>query len=545
MISCPNCGGNPRFDIGSQKLLCSSCGTLFDVETFPEEKTGAEMHSVAGEYAGDPDKMEVKVYTCSQCGGELMSMDTDATAFCSYCGSHQILEERLSLQERPKRIIPFKITKEDCKKEYEKRLKRSLFAPKELKDPAYIDEFRSIYMPYWYYDFKQKGNISLTGTTEHRSGDYKIIDSYKLSVDADNVYNGLTHDASTSFDDKMSESLAPFDTRQTVPFRTTYLSGFYADIPDVEKTTYYTETAAIAARDTISNMETISEFSRYSLKEMNDTQAINKTLTENTVSESAMFPVWFLSYRKDDRVAYAAINGQTGKMTADIPIDKTKYLIGVGVLAAIIWIVLQTFNIASLQGIMLAVIFGSLAGELIYGMIVYKLQEDIKNRAWESRMRERFLERQASKADPEEDAEKRGKKKKNKNVVQKETGALGIKGTIVFWLAMLLAAGVVMLFGWGWLIIAEPVVAAVYVQFGFDGTDLKRGKISNWALCIAIALGVLIWAFNPYIDILYYGSCVIMMVCVVWCFFDALFYYNQLMTRPLPQFNKKGGDDRA
>ena len=36
-----------------------------------------------------------------------------------------------------------------------------------------------------------------------------------------------------------------------------------------------------------------------------------------------------------------------------------------------------------------------------------------------------------------------------------------------------------------------------------------------------------------------------MMVCVVWCFFDALYYYNQLMTRPLPQFNKKGGDDRA
>ena len=550
MISCPNCGGNPRFDIKSQKLLCSSCGTFFDVESFPEEKTGAEMHSVAGEYTDEPEKMEVKVYTCSQCGGELMSMDTDATAFCSYCGSHQILEERLSLQERPKRIIPFKITKEDCKRAYANKLKRSLFAPRELKDPAYIDEFRSIYMPYWYYDFTQKGNIALTGTTEHRRGDYKIIDSYRLSVDADNVFNGLTHDASTSFDDKMSESLAPFNTRETVPFRTSYLSGFYADIPDVEKTTYYTETAAIAARDTISNIESMSEFTSYNVKEMNDTQAISRTLTENTVSESAMFPVWFLSYRKDDRVAYAAINGQTGKMTADIPIDKMKYLIGVGILALIIWLALQTFNIASLQGIMLAVIFGSLAGALIYGMIVHKLQEDIKNRAWESRMRERFLEKQAAKDNPpkEESGEgtgKKTKKKKNKKILEKENGALGLRGTVVVWLVMLAAAGAANLFGWGWLIIVEPVAAAFYVQLGFDGTELKRGQISNWALCISAVIGVLIWAINPYIDILYYGSCVLMMGCVVWCFFDALFYYNQLMTRPLPQFNKKGGDDRA
>ena len=113
MISCPNCGSNPRFDIATQKLLCPYCGSSFDVESFPEETSGATMQQVEGEYVGEPDKIQVTVYTCSQCGGELMSTDSDATAFCSYCGSHQILEERLSLQERPQRIIPFKITKEE------------------------------------------------------------------------------------------------------------------------------------------------------------------------------------------------------------------------------------------------------------------------------------------------------------------------------------------------------------------------------------------------------------------------------------------------
>ena len=550
MISCPNCGGNPRFDIASQKLLCSNCGSYFDVESFPEEQSGANMQTVSGEYTGEPGKMQVKIYTCSQCGGELMSMDTDATAFCSYCGSHQILEERLSMQERPKRIIPFKITKDDCKKAYEKRLKRSLFAPRELKDPAYIDEFRSIYMPYWYYDFSQKGNISLSATTESRSGNYKIIDSYKLSVDADNYYNGITHDASTSFDDKMSESLAPYDTRQTVPFSTSYLSGFYADIPDVEKTTYQLESAMVAARETLDRIGDFKEFSPYTMKEMNDIQTVDRTLTKASLVESAMLPVWFLSYRKDDRVAYAAINGQTGKMTADIPIDPKRYLLGVGIVAAVIWIILQTFNIASLRGIVLAVVFGAMAGTLVYGMILYKLQEDINNREWENHMRERFLKKKEkaenSEEDTEEDKEKKKRgRKKNSNIPVKSKGALGIMGTAIFWGVLLIAAGVTKLFDVEWLIAAEPVIAAAYVYLAFDDTHIKRGKISNFALCAATVIGTLVWFFNPYIDILYYGSCILMMAGVVWCFFDALYYYNQLMTRPLPQFNKKGGDDRA
>lgn len=41
-----------------------------------------------------------------------------------------------------------------------------------------------------------------------------------------------------------------------------------------------------------------------------------------------MFPVWFLSYRKKTVVAYATVNGQTGLVVADIPIDPKRYLLG-------------------------------------------------------------------------------------------------------------------------------------------------------------------------------------------------------------------------
>lgn len=560
MIHCPNCGANPKFDITSQRLLCPQCGSSFDVDSFPEESTGAGRHEMPGEYAGQPDKMQVTIYTCSQCGGELMSTDTDAAAFCSYCGAHQILEERLSVQERPKRIIPFAVTKEDCKKAYIRKLRRSLFAPKELKDPAYIEEFRGIYMPYWSYTFSQKGKITLDGTVEHREGDYKIIDSYGLSVDADNTFCGITHDASTTFDDTISESLAPFDVRKSVPFRTTYLSGFYADIPNLRKTVYRQESAAMAARDTVDRIKDIKDFKEYSFKDLNDVSAVSRTNTKVDSIESAMFPVWFLSYRKKDRVAYAAINGQTGKMTADIPIAPVRYLIGTAIVAAVIWLLLQTGNISSLRGTVLAVLFGAMAGSLVYGMVVHKLNENMKNREWENTLEdtaeENTVPEKTEKADnppsikKAANAKKKKRKKQRNNkketeILKKEKSSIGIFGTLLIWLILIGAAGVLILVDLRWVIIAEPLLAAAYVQFGFSENGPKRGRISNWALGISGALGALIWVINPYVDILYYGCCVLMMICVVWCFFDALYYYNQLMTRPLPQFEKKGGDDNA
>ncbi|WP_334298855.1 Trm112 family protein [Roseburia faecis] len=34
MLSCPNCGGNLKFDIPSQQLSCEHCHTLFDPYDF-------------------------------------------------------------------------------------------------------------------------------------------------------------------------------------------------------------------------------------------------------------------------------------------------------------------------------------------------------------------------------------------------------------------------------------------------------------------------------------------------------------------------------
>ena len=174
MYECPNCGGNLKFDIPTQQLACAYCGTQLDPYAIQKETDAAEQNY-----------FETTVYTCPQCAGEIISMDNEAASFCSFCGASTILSSRISKEKRPRFIIPFKKTKEDCKQAYAKKMRSAFFVPKELKNPEYIDGFRGIYMPYWTYQMTQKDSVILKGKKSYRKGDYIITDHYDLSGDLD------------------------------------------------------------------------------------------------------------------------------------------------------------------------------------------------------------------------------------------------------------------------------------------------------------------------------------------------------------------------
>ena len=72
MLSCPNCGGNLKFDIPSQQLSCEHCHTLFDPYDFDGKTSDAEESKT---FDGD---YEVTIFTCPQCGGEILSTDNAA-----------------------------------------------------------------------------------------------------------------------------------------------------------------------------------------------------------------------------------------------------------------------------------------------------------------------------------------------------------------------------------------------------------------------------------------------------------------------------------
>ena len=148
MYSCQNCSAALRFDPNTQRMICDHCGSSFEPSAVKDTDAAEE-----------EDVFEAHVFRCPQCGGEIVTYGEAAAGFCSYCGAPVMLESRISKLERPDYIIPFKVAKDRLKSIYKKYSAKAFFAPKEMKTPEYLENFRGIYMPYWVYFSDRKSVV--------------------------------------------------------------------------------------------------------------------------------------------------------------------------------------------------------------------------------------------------------------------------------------------------------------------------------------------------------------------------------------------------
>lgn len=320
MNACLNCGAELRFDIRSQCLLCPSCGTKEQPQTY----------SAFGDYAYESpsaaDQVDAILYSCPQCGGSIYTTSESVNGFCSYCGANVMLESRFVRMKAPRYVAPFRIDKEDCKQRYLEYAKKAFFAPDEFKDPKYLDRFRGIYMTYWGYNVDVEGFLYLDGIKEFNRLPYHITEFYKCMGWVHAEYRGIFYDASSSFEDHYSEQIAPFNYHAMVDFNPAYLSGFYADLPDLDYDVYE-ENAIAIGKDNLFHSPLLRRNYPDMKFDEGQKERFRETMdTRCSAVYTVFFPIWFLSYRRSDDVAYAVVNGQTGRLVSDLPIDKKKFI---------------------------------------------------------------------------------------------------------------------------------------------------------------------------------------------------------------------------
>lgn len=541
MYECPNCGGNLKFDIESQDLHCKACNTHMDPYSFSKEKDAEESQ----EY-------DVTIFTCPQCAGEIYSTDETAAAFCTFCGASTILDSRLTKEKRPKYILPFQKTKEDCKQAYFKTISRSWFAPEELKDPKYVDSFRGIYMPYWLYDMKINGRTAFPGTKSYRRGDYDITEHYNIEGDIDCEYNGISYDASAAFSDSISQRLAPFDTKKMKPFTPAFLSGFYADVADVDEE-IYRKSATDFVKERLSSYLREDKTMR-SYHAFNDVDKLKRYMNiAGQQEEAAMFPVWFMSYRKGNRVAYATVNGQTGKVVADLPVDPVKYVIGSAILTFFLFLLLNTFVFLRPISLLLLICLISAFTIWLYGRELRQIRW--KDEALDDagvQYKGSLKEKQFSQPKGNSSTEK------IKNAIKKNKQIYLVVGIIILFrvgldilttslnglLYMLDNPVLLRLFYLFFLMAAIGILLYYRKDYQYVMEEEKKiPLIAGSLVSICISIGILI--IKPAHDIYYYGAVIAALTAELVAVFDLIRHYNILVTRKLPQFDRKGGDDSA
>ena len=546
MYECPNCGGDLRFDIATKKLSCAFCNAKFDpYDDIKENK--AEEH----------EEYEVTVFTCPQCAGEIYSTDTTAAGFCSFCGAATVLESRLSKERKPKYIIPFIKTKENCKEEYRKRVKKAIYAPSELKDEKYIDSFRGIYMPYWVYDFEQKGEVMIYGDDSHRQGDYIIKDHYLIKGNLDAEFNGIPYDASSSFADDISQRLSPFDMKRAQGFTPSMLSGFYADTADVDKMLYENEAEEEVNEHTKEVVHQHPDIKMFSIKDSDNLSRQYHTTYKE--AQLAMLPVWFLSSRNKNRVVYATMNGQTGKIVADLPVDIKKYLIGSAFCTLPIFVLLELFFTVKPAMVLLLALAYCLVSAIVYN----KEMKDIirKEESLDDKGMLELKKKQAKEADV--------------YVIRDiEPDSLPVWAWVLIGLAMAMIAGIVFLVKAGYGLSGSGIQDCIFdfILVAAEGRVDKMGGFFSLIMLIpgvilsikgmkqhkqieatkqvsgacgaliGMIVAAIILIVNPVSDIYYYIGTSVSLVAVLFTLYDLMICYNILSTRKLPQFDYKGGD---
>lgn len=535
MYACPNCSGNLKFNIEKQALYCDFCNNVVDPYSVVKERDAEEgdkyikegaaglnveyydicpgcggkrennetVCGFCGQSLAKPaeqvlreagkdleDYYEVSTFRCPQCGGEIITEDTEAAAFCTFCGGSTILDRRISRAKRPQYIIPFKKTKKDCMDSYGSFMRGAFFAPSSMKSEKCVDSFRGIYMPYWNYNTSKRDRVTVNGSRTYYRGDYKYTENHALSADVNMTYNNVPFDASSSFADNLSNGIAPFDTSVQQPFTPSFLSGFYADTNDIDENVYQIDAQKLISRDAFGKYKEIPGFGRYGLS-ANENNT-NKLMPNVDGKYLTMFPVWFMSIRSkdkkgEDRVSYTVVNGQTGKVAGDIPIDVRKYALASIILSLGLFVLLNfifNFTIVPKYALMVAgvvaLIMAGIFSSHETSIVERELGEDDKG-----------LMMLKKNTPPSNNIAKKEKEKKEQVKKNKQKS--------YFWIP---------------LIVSGIILAA----------EFTVGLVS---------------------DLWFYIGAIVNMGYIVWCVTRIVSRYNRLTTRRLPQFNRTGGDDSA
>lgn len=533
MYQCRNCGGGLKFDIPTQKLKCTHCETLVDPYSLDADADNAG--------ADEQYFYNVTVFTCPHCGGEILSTETSAAEFCSFCGASTVLNSRIRRERRPNYIIPFRITKDECKIAYHKFIGRSFFAPAKLKNPESIDSFRGIYMPYWTYYITQEGPTWLKGEDSHRSGDYIITDHFDLHFTIDSYYKGLSYDASSSFYDSISQAIAPFDVKDMRAFHPAVISGFYADTADVDASVYKDDALTYANESTCDVVRKVREFSGISITMPNArTQGCEVFKTQCRQIDNTMFPVWFMSYRRGNRVAYATVNGQTGKVAADFPVSIFKYILcslAISIPIFLLFTLLFTFKATTTLGITCVL---SLVSSIIYASEISSIAR-----------KDSFVD-------------DKGVMFKHNRTIDPVKGGTHNKNVLrTIFIVVFCTVGSIIIAPFLFGIISELSssmrLSPVLVLITLAGTIIatvtgtrsakKRGmkaKAPGFACSLStLAVSFLIAIINPVSDLYYYIVVFFALIMTILLNIGIIRKYNVLATRKLPQFYRSGGDDRA
>ncbi|MCL1813751.1 MAG: hypothetical protein FWG29_09555 [Treponema sp.] len=229
----------------------------------------------------------------------------------------------LSGQLKPDFVIPFKLDKNAAKEALKKYYSKKRLLPKGFLTANQIEEIKGIYAPFWLFDGETEADMRFRATKvrTYTSGSYRVTktDHYRVTRQGSISFEKVPVDGSSKMPDAHMDAIEPYSYGELKPFSTAYLPGFLAEKYDEDA-----QMCSTRANKRI-NRSTELAFAATTAVYSTLTQEYSNIVLKKGDVKYALLPVWMLSIKWNGKNFLFAMNGQTGKLVGNLPIDKGRY----------------------------------------------------------------------------------------------------------------------------------------------------------------------------------------------------------------------------
>jgi ribosomal protein L37AE/L43A len=301
-LTCPNCGDNVLYRVGTDCVYCNTCGTK------------SRIPDLQIKVSENNSTFDSSKYICSSCGSIIISMDDSPIEICNYCGSMEFSVEKFQFNNTINRIIRFSYSRDNFINNYRYYVKKNKYSEIKEFSEKNIKSIKGIYVPVRYViydvrgytnDYKEQAESTNDGTKVFRILEYDRNYSVYVPFDLNKEIEDLT-----------VASLHPYNLERAVDFSPYYVAGFSIANSD-DKSWKYLPNAEEQIKDELFEKKVPSRIKE--LYRKNDISWDMKIVDNNF---TVYVPIWICNYEFKGKKFMYAMNGQTGKIVSQLPVDK-------------------------------------------------------------------------------------------------------------------------------------------------------------------------------------------------------------------------------
>ncbi len=334
---CPACGAPLEFSAQKQMLVCGSCDSEFPQDFFKQETAPAPGENPQQQQINDKINWNIEGvvkppvqaqnqsgFTCTSCGAQVVSNGDTVATECMYCGNPVVMSNNVSGMVEPDFVIPFHIDKNAAEAKLLDFYKGKPLLPNAFTANNRIKKISGLYVPFWLFSCTGGGNITFNATKVRTWSDsnyrYTRTEHYEVFRSGQISFSQIPVDASTKMEDNYMDGIEPFDYAKLAEFSPMYMAGYFADKFDV----------SVAECSERANERVINSTEDAFRKTVQGYTSVTKRASALSMNGDdiryALLPVWMLNTKYQGKMYQFAINGQTGQVAGELPVDKGKLL---------------------------------------------------------------------------------------------------------------------------------------------------------------------------------------------------------------------------